>query len=418
MNASARLVLAFFFLGWLIRTSNMQPMDAGHVSCMRIGIILLIGVTGLLQPGCDERSGTVGGSSTSAPAPTNRPPAPTLQTLAQLLPNRKTRVAADAVGNVYWVQDAPPAGSELMFTVGANNVPAATELSTRLIASKLPLAGTASGEIQSIACGSDNAVYFYFNGGVGPNIVVELGRFDPKTNEIQILADTNALSRLTGMDAALALATGTLIPVNDGKQVWLWIRHTDAFVLTRFDMASSASAMKLEKPIVTLGVTQSTTAPAIPISLTDESQRLGPGPNGSLLLLDLPASMLRQIKADGRVSDVASLVGLSDLLSAPAVDLRDGVKPGQLLIFAATSLPLRAHSAEQVVAPTLLMNVQYPAMIVLNPPGQARAVPMTKFDFHAGFQAPATGFQQLVYAGDNSYASYDSGSGELVRIKW
>ena len=43
---------------------------------------------------------------------------------------------------------------------------------------------------------------------------------------------------------------------------------------------------------------------------------------------------------------------------------------------------------------------------------------MTTFDFHAGFQSPATAFQQLIYAGDNSYASYDAGSGELVRIKW
>ena len=269
-------------------------------------------------------------------------PAPTLQTLAQLLPNRKTRVAADSAGAVYWVQDAPPAGSELMFTVDANNVPAATELSTRLIASKLPLTGAASGEIQSIACGSDNAVYFYFNGGVGSNIVVNLGRFDPKTNAIQILADTTALSRLTGMDAALALATGTLIPVNAGKQIWLWIRHTDAFVLTRFDVASSPADLKLEKPIRSLAVTNATTAPATPLSLTDESQRLGPGPDGSLLLLDLPASMLRQINADGRANDVASLVGLSDLLSTPTLDLRDGVTPGQLLIFAATSLPLRA----------------------------------------------------------------------------
>ncbi|MGO8126934.1 hypothetical protein ACC728_39475, partial [Rhizobium ruizarguesonis] len=76
-------------------------------------------------------------------------------------------------------------------------------------------------------------IYFYFTGVKDKRTIAALGRFDPKTSVIRILTDTESLMKSTGFGRSLSLARGTLIA--KGPVISLWLRHSDAWGIFRFD---------------------------------------------------------------------------------------------------------------------------------------------------------------------------------------
>src|SRR4051812_39998626 len=157
-----------------------------------------------------------------------------LKPLTPLLPNRPTHVAVDPLGNIYWVQETDRA-DDTMFVIGEGDIPRATQLSGGTIAAAMNASG-GRGNIQGIASGPGGEIYFYFTGGLGRRTIACVGQFTPKTSQLRILADTEALAAATGMGESLTLARGSVL--GDGRNVWVWLRSelaADAWAVFHFD---------------------------------------------------------------------------------------------------------------------------------------------------------------------------------------
>ncbi|MCA1684249.1 MAG: hypothetical protein LC708_03885, partial [Actinobacteria bacterium] len=282
--------------------------------------------------GCDREPAT--------PAPVDPLPVrPTLEIrpVAPLLPARRTHIAVDARGNVFWSQEAEGGDDDVVFSLGDDGVPRATPLTADAALAATNEAGGAetSGNIQSLAFGPDGALYFYVTGGTDRRTIAAFGRFLPSTSVIQLLAPTKSLMTATGMGRALALARGTVV-VSD-ERIVLWLRHTDTSSLIELDprAATSATGARAE-----LKQTPPVRTDAGPLRMTRENQFLAPGRDGSLLLLDHSAGALFTIDSAGNAVVLQELPGLPQALSLPAVDSRGRVL---LLVGAGATIPPRTE---------------------------------------------------------------------------
>src|SRR4051812_30806951 len=195
----------------------------------------------LLALSCDKRSALVVLEPKGANSEVRMEP------IAQLVANRTTHLAVDAVGNLYWTQESDD-GQDLLFVTGpSGNLAQPTTLSSASILAALkpttPVPKSApsksfpsrapakpGGNIQSLIAGPDGALYFYFNGGAGAAVGAQaIGRYEPRSGEIQIVADTQQLATISGMGRSLDLARGELLPC--GAVVRLFLRHTDNWAI-------------------------------------------------------------------------------------------------------------------------------------------------------------------------------------------
>jgi len=215
-----------------------------------------------------------------ATAPVEQTPIrPTLEfaPVAPLLPARRTHVAVDPRGNVFWSQEGE-GGGDVVFSLGDDGVPRATRLTAAaVLAETREAAGaTASGNIQSLAFGPDGALYFYVSGGTDRRTIAAVGRFIPTTSAIELIAPTKPLMSAAGMGRDLALARGTVVV--SGKRIVFWLRHTDASAMFELDMTGARTQLKR---------LPDASGESGPLRLTRENQFLAAGRDGGLLLLDL-----------------------------------------------------------------------------------------------------------------------------------
>jgi hypothetical protein len=355
---------------------------------------------------CDRRPATA--PVTTAPNP------PTLELelkpITPLLPERPTHVAVDTLGNIYWVQEGDRA-DDTMFVIGQGDIPRVTQLSAGAISAALNAPG-GKGNIHDIAAGPGGDIYFYFNGvGDGRRTLACVGIYTPKSAQVRILADTDALAEATGMGRSLPLARGSIVA--DPRNVWIWIRHSDAWAMFRIDPRSVATSGAMRLPRAFDAVTLS----GQPIALTREEYQIAPAPNGSLFLVDPLAGRLLKIAPSGQATVARSLVGLPVDLSTPTVD-----STGRLLIFAANDklIPRPAGATPTTdPSPPEKFDATFPALLIFDTPAGGNGVMHIGRDnmqAYPGFPVFGMRLRELVPQADaQGWVTYDAGSGELLR---
>jgi hypothetical protein len=339
------------------------------------------------------------------PAVTTAPSEPVLdldlKPLTPLLPNRPTHVAVDNLGNIYWAQETDRE-DDTLFVIGQGEIPRATQLSVPIIAVTLGVPG-ARGNIQGIATGPEGEIYFYFNGALGRRTVACLGQFSPKTSQMRILADTDAIAAATEMGRSLPLARASI--VSDGRIVWAWLRHSDAWAIFRFD----AGKLPREGPVKLTPAFTTVRLTGKPVELTREQAEISPAPEGALFLVDPQTANLLRIDATGEATVVRSLVGLPNLLSTPVID-----REGALVLFAANA-PLIGVKPNDPSPPKPIAS--FPSLLIFKDPRMI-SIDRDHVIAYPGFQIFSMRLKQLVpHAAEQGWISYDAGSGELLRVK-
>lgn len=320
--------------------------------------------------------------------------------LTPLKPNRRTHLAVDPFSNVYFTQEMAD-GSDVVFAIGAGDESAATQLTSANIMAKL--GGEGTGNIESIAATSDGSIVFFFAGGTRKITVACFGRFDPRANAIQILADSRQLASATGMGASLALARGSV--ACSGTIVWLLVHHTDssALFMVRSSSFPAAGPMQLGEPVSLRSIED-------PPRMTRDDARLAAGNDESILFLDQAVTALWKIDPSGRADVIQSLVGLPVSLSLPGQDVR-----GTIVMFAPAGDLMQPRVTQRVMPVNL--QTHYPAVLMLRD-GQLSAI--GRDDLHGPQDYPlyAMQLQQVVYErGRDTWLGYDQASGELVRFR-
>jgi hypothetical protein len=355
-----------------------------------------------------------------------------LEPIAQLVANRTTHVAVDPLGNLYWSQESDD-GQDLLFVTGrGGSLPEPAMLSSKhILAALRPLRDEdiatsgklkAGGNIQSLVAGSDGAIYFYFNGGFGgPSSAQCLGRFDPRTREIQIVADTQQLANKSGMGRSLDLARGQLIVC--GRIIRLFLRHTDDWAILEFEpnRLPTYGQGQLSRTIRRIRATDAREE----LDLTSPRIDLGPGPTTDaatsrtgLLVIDRAFGALYVADDVGNASLIGSLVGISEALSDPTIEpaRKSPDAPERIMIFAADG-PKIDPSIALRPPPAANMLLQYPAVMTIDPStGDFSAISKDEIHAPGAFAIYATKLQQLIPIGRDTYAGYDASSGQLMRV--
>ncbi len=331
-----------------------------------------------------------------------------LRTLTQLLPNRKTHVAVDRLGQIFWVQEGEQA-QDVLFTIGDGGIPRATRLTTANILDALADAGDAAGEgpaggnIRALAAG-EGGTYFFFYGFKGNHAKACLGQYQPQSGRIRVLAATPALARASGMGRSMELARATLVASD--QTVYLWLRHSDASVFFSFEprALAAAAALELRVPFDRV-VTEE--GHALPLTRVDGD--VAPAPSGALFLLDVSSALLWHIDRTGQATARFPLTGLPKALAPPTA-----TPDGRLLMFAPESKLIGTEL--EVLSRRDLPKLQYPALLEVKG-NELTALPREDFRAHAGFPVYTLHLGRLIPETPSSYVSYDATSGALMRVK-
>jgi hypothetical protein len=330
-----------------------------------------------------------------------------LRTVAQLLPNRRTHVAVNRVGHLFWVQETED-GHDVLFMQGETGIPRATRLGTSNILDALRDAGDSagdgpiSGNIRDIVA-AEGGLYFYFFGYRGKTPKACLGQYLPQSGRIRVLADTARLFELTQMGQSLDLARASLVA--SGDRVYLWLRHSDASVFIAFDprFIPALTPPKFESPLARIH------SEGRPLPLTKNEYELSPGPGGTLFLLDIASAVLWQVDRSGAATVRFLLIGLPKQLAPPTA-----VGENSLVMFAAESELIGTEL--QILERPDLPKFQYPALLQIRG-NQISAIERTEFRAHAGFPVYAVRLGRLIPETPQTWISYDAASGALMRVR-
>lgn len=363
---------------------------------MRVVILLMI-----LVLGCDRPATVV--SPAPSTEPSDIPMRAEIVSIAPLSPNRPTHLAADRVGNVFFVQESVD-GQDVVFICGRSGVPRATRLTSSAILDAMGLSRTGSGAIQSLACDRDGSLHFYFRGGHARQSAVCYGRYFPQDEKLQILAGTKHLAESTGMGASLGVANGTVLCWE--STLWLWVRHSDAFALFQFSLHDlpNKSEMKLPVPLPAVLISGGT------LQLTRDDYDLAAAPDKSLVLLDRYLGLLWRIDSTGSATPSHTVLGLPSMVSNPAA-----YPDGTIAMMFCPSDPLEPHG-EQNMAPAKL-RTSYPALVSLRN-GKLDAIGRQDLSAPGSFPLHAMQVSRFCYEpGNDSWIAYDQSSGELLRFR-
>lgn len=360
-----------------------------------VGSGLVVGLALLLA--CDA----------SPPAPVQMPPGPSparvdIQPVVQLHPDQVTHLTVSPRGIVYVLQAGGSWGG-IVFSIGAGELLSATPLSTeRIMALLEPDAAPdeVTGAIQSIVCGADGELYFYFAGGRGRKMIHVLGQFDPRTEQIRILSDTPALAAASGMKHALTLTQGRLLQA--GPHVLLWLRHSDDSIVLGFQPRQMPAVGKVPLRRMLTRLRDSDDS----LDLTRLHLWLYPGDTRSLLVLDRHLGRLWKTDLDGDAHLVQSLAGLPDQLSWPAVVGED------LAIVVTAGDPM----GPGFTPPAPPINTAYPALLLMGS-ADLRAIGPERFFAPGDFPLETLRITTLVTdAAPRRLLGYDAQTGQLLRL--
>ena len=357
----------------------------------------------VLSIGCDRNTQ----APATAPAQPAQTPPPILAgslqcdiaVVAPVLPKRITHLTIDPASNLYFLQEADD-GSDTLFIVGNGDVSNAIPLSAHGVLTVLEEKG--SGNIQSIAAGSDGNVYFYFSGGTNKKLVACLGRFETRTGLIRILARETELADKSGMGPSLALCAGSLVAA--GRTLWLWLHHTDASAMFNVRIGEIPAEGEMSLPTPTRLYSSDGT-----LNMTHGELALSPGPGDLTLLLDTwTAALEDRSQRQGRCGAVAGWLTENDQRSGADAQ-------GDILMFAAESESIEPR-VDQRVAPVNI-ETHYPSLLVLQ---NGTITPIPRDDLHAAAGVPLSSMQidqLLCEPGRNSWIGYDAASGQIVRLR-
>lgn len=322
--------------------------------------------------------------------------------LTQLLPNRNTHIACDALGNIFYTSETER-GQDGVIVVSEGGIPRATQLTSANILAAMGETVGGSGTIQDLATSPDGGIYFYFSGAKGSAIRAAVGVYYHRNGSIAIAFTHQPLARRSGMGDSIAVARGTLIPGE--KRMNLLLRHSDAWAIFAFDMQTPGPGvdLKLSQPIREISIDGD------PIRLSRDQYQLGPAIGPNLLLMDHATGSIWQVDPKGQTTIQTYLIGLPKDVSKPLV-----IKKDHLLLFIADSDPLQADVAMTIRRE--LPQVTYPALMEIAG-NTFTAVGREDFRVPNGFPVYAMRIPQLIPAPDGSYIGYDMASGQLMRIR-
>jgi hypothetical protein len=393
--------------------------------CSHLFILPLFVITAC---GCDRDSGGGGNEDAGKSGdPVHKPSTVVeVQALTPLQPGRRTHVAPDGYGRLFWVQESPePArgDNEIVFSMTDGGLPQPTKLTSAAVLQAMGQAVTAppakagakpvaaSGSIQSLAVGPDKRLYFYFSGGRGKVLLAALGAFDPPTGQIEIVADAKRLEGVSGL-VGLELARGSV--VRSGDLLWVWLRSLGGYAMLTYDTAK-ASGPELRRPFERVSSATSDSP-----DLTVERDDLGAAPAGNGLLFwdrrdrDHGGDGLTGGARVWKVEPTGSGAVMRLVPDVPPQTPPPGVDDRGRLVFLVPNVPdaplppgLRAGGG----APA----VQYPAVMLL---GSDRPVVLGKDRFEA---PPRVRLGDLtpnrLWRDRSGWVTYDTLTGELLRFR-
>jgi hypothetical protein len=342
--------------------------------------------------------------------------------LAQLSPDRPTHLATDSLGDVYWIQESP-SGQDTLFVAGQNDIPQPTALTTSAILAACALrASTApaispginGGNIQSIAIDSDDHVLFFFSGGMGRSTCVCLGQFNPRDQSIHILDGTESLAGQSGMGGSIALAQGQILTSVATRAArpsrrWLWLHHSDAALLMRFD-----PAMEGNNPIEFSRSFSKFSADGAEQDLKDDQLAFSADDGNSLLMMNWRTACLCRLDEYMVATKWVSVLGLPRNLSALTA------RPGNIAIaFAPVGEPAAGTDGDgQSVKDAHLLKVQYPALIAFTDNGCVSIAARDDLHGPPELDIGKMRLQQfLPTSNPHEWIGYDAESGMVVRVR-
>jgi hypothetical protein len=376
-----------------------------------------------LAYGCGRKEQrVVPGSPRTAEASETDPQTLEFFPLTQLAADRPTHLAVDSLGDVYWIQESP-SGQDTLFVAGQNEIAQPTALTTTAILAACGPApsaapaispGTAGGNIQSIVIDADDHVLFFFSGGVGRATRVCLGQFNPRDQSIRILAGTPLLAEQSGMGGSIGIAQGEILQslptgVGAAQQYCLWLHHSDAAVLMRFDPSiEPGTTLKFSRARETYW------ADGTEQDLKDDKIDFFAGEGDSLLMMNWRTAWLCRLDENMTATKWVSVLGLPRNLSALTT------RPGGIAIAFAPEGELAAGSDGdgQSVKDAHLLEVQYPALIAFTKNGVV--VIAAKDDMHGPPELDIGNLrlrQFLPARKAHEWIGYDAQSGIIVRVR-
>jgi hypothetical protein len=345
----------------------------------------------LMILGCDR-------DGSSPPAPAKNPQAAGVEIgrVTPLPPDRPTHVASTASGQIFWVQEAQ-SGRETVFAMSEGGLPAATKFSNAAVLDALGQSA-AGGSIQSLVAASNGKLYFYFSGGKGRQLLAAFGCFVPDSGTTQILADTAALSRDSGMGDSLTLARGSVIRVGD--VLWLWLRHEDGYALLSLDVTRVGTAPR--RPFEQVyGAGQA-------VRPTSGREDLA-GAGNLLIYLDRQTGRLWKIEPLGETTMLHDIADLPKAVTPPSVDER-----GRLVMFAPDSERF-VEPAQDALGRPVVKGPDFPALVILE--GDKRTILAREtLTAPARLNVRALAPPQL-FRDRSGWLAYDPQSGELLRLR-
>jgi hypothetical protein len=375
---------------------------------MRRTLLLSFMLFGVIS--CDRDSDGTGGNSAERPdVPRQATTVVEVQAITPLMPGRRTHVAPDGYGRLFWVQESEGgAGNEVVFSMIDGGLPQATKLTSQAVLAAVeasspvadkPKTGTkaATGSIQSLTVGPDRRLYFYFNGGRGKALLAGLLAFEPESGKIEIIADAKRLEAVSGL-AGLELARGSVVR-SEGR-VWLWLRNLDGYALLSLETGRGLRRA-FER------VTSSTGD--LPDLRVDREDLVAAAAGGGLMFWDRRAGGARVWKIEPH--GAASVIRL--VPEFPASTPAPGMDEGGRLVF------LVPNVADAPVAPGLrpaeTAAVQYPAVVLL---GSDAPVVLGKDRFDAPARVRLADLTPNRIGRDrSSWVTYDMVTGELLRMR-
>lgn len=358
--------------------------------------ILLTAAALCALAGCDRAP------SGSVPLPSNSKRVVEFKPLSQLLPNRRSHIACDSIGNIFYTTETD-SEQDVVSVVSEAGVPRSTQLTSANILAAMGETVGGRGLIQDLAPGPDDGIYFYFCGYKGANIRTAVGVYSHRSGQIHIAFMHQRLARHSGMGDSIGIARGTLIPGE--KQMNLLLRHSDAWALFAFDIKKPAQGaeLNLRQPLKEIRTDDER------INVSKTQYQLSAGIGDTLLLTDRASGAIWRVDMSGNAKIQTYLTGLPREVSSPLV-----VRKDHLLMFIADSDALDADVG--AIMARRLPQTTYPALVEVAG-SDFTAIGREDFRVPPGFPAYTMRMPQIVQMSDGSYAGYEMTSGQLMKMR-
>jgi hypothetical protein len=382
-------------------------------------IIRTIALLLLFPAGCDRDAHSTSGGNTTTPQPARKRLALQLTPITPLLPRLRTHVAVDSRGNLYWLQESepPPADGDMVYAMGDSGVP--QSIAPLNVPNLLAISGNAdfrtaptTGAIRAIAVGPDDQLYFFFSGGSGRATIAFLGRYDPKTSRVHVVADKARLIAESALGPSMELARPSL--TSYGQELWLWLRHTDDAAILKIE--PKARGVELRRLVLKPPEPASKESPKV--RLISEEDDLSAGPQLSLYYVDRPGAQLWKIDSAGEFTSVLPLETFSSAVTPAAVD-----NAGRICLLAGDAARLHARSASLDSMPLegsnqyIWSRTTFPAFLEIK--GEKSDL-IARDDFNVPVNYPVQTLQPqhlLFDRATETFISFDAATGELIRMK-